>query len=205
MTAQEIVDATRRLDKLYMAFTKTLPPPLQFQEIAVEVSQPEVYGNTVHRYASHRTAQLWNSYRMTRILLNEIIHGYSICLPSDSTRSLQIQAAANVQQMTVEICASIPQFINSAAFAVSLDSRSQLQPFTPMSPKSSAASLMWPLSAIRGASLASTGVRSYATERLKILGREFHLPQAKILHMDHVEDASEISALQDGLHMYYVS
>jgi hypothetical protein len=206
LNAEETIDALMVLQVQYIAYADSLVYPWRYQEIVVDVSRPEVYGNTVHQYASHRAAGLWNSYRMTRMLLNEIIHAYSAYMPSDLANVLQTRAVDSIEEMTTEICASIPQFANPAEFALDLDPLfpcsqhpSSGPPVTSMSSTRSAASVMWPLSVILGADLANVEVRAYAVERLEYLGRVFRMPQTER------GDGGEMSSLQDGLHMYYFS
>jgi hypothetical protein len=119
---------------------------------------------------------------MTRILFNEIIHAYSSCMPSDIAIALQQKVIINIEEMTTDICASIPQFVNPE-FAIDLDPQfpcsqhtSSFPHITSLSPKRSAASLLWPLAVVCSAHVASVEVKAYARERMAYLGREFHLP-----------------------------
>jgi hypothetical protein len=64
-----------------------------------------------------------------------------------------------------------------------------------------AASLLWPLSAVRGASLASNDTRAYAEKSLRYLGTVSRAPQAAEI----ASRGPSFNALQDGLHMVYVS
>ena len=209
IAAEAAVRAAQSLDAQYVSFSKSFLLAWKYREIVLDEPQPEVYGKTVHQYPSQRAAQIWNSYRMTRILLNEIVHACAKGVPSSSGAQIQNHAASNVQEMASEISASIPQFTHPEKFSVPLEpgfSRFQVLSIVPapesISPKAAAASLLWPLSAIRGASLASEDVRAYAVERLKFLGREFRVPQAEKVAL---LTSKEFDALQDGLHMLYVS
>ncbi|KAF1843140.1 uncharacterized protein K460DRAFT_340939 [Cucurbitaria berberidis CBS 394.84] len=208
MTAEEIIRATQSVDEKYVSFSKSIPQSLKYRAITINKPRPEVYNQTVYQYPSHRAAQLWNSYRMTRILLNEIIHGYAAYVSPCSRAEIQDHATENVQQMAVEICASIPQFTNPLEFSVPLGrhfpSSAGLAPVSKpesLSLKASAASLLWPLSVTRSASIASEDVRAYSVERLKFVGREFRMPQAEKVALE----MGEFDSLQDGLHMFYVS
>jgi len=199
LTADEVINAATRLDESYIAYADSLVHPYLYQEIMVDVPQPGVLGSIVHLYASPRAAGLWNSYRMTRILLNEIIYGYSLCIPPATANVLQSGAVDNIQEMTTDICASVPQCVNSAQFVFNTG----LLTFEHrLSSRRSAASMLWPLSVVRSADQASVDIRAYAKERLHYLGREFNIPQTEGPNMDQDE---ETAALQDGLHMYYVS
>ncbi|KAH7087434.1 hypothetical protein FB567DRAFT_525027 [Paraphoma chrysanthemicola] len=205
MTATEIITTTRNLDDQYAAFSCSLHSPWQYQEFDSGPVTLEPYRRRWHVYPSHRAAQLWNTYRMTRILLNEIIHDYAICLESMSAEAVQAQAADHTQQMAEDICASIALFGKSSEPSEWCRTGVSM-PGTTLSPtqtslEASATSLLWPLSVVRRAELASMGVRTFAIEQLKRLGRDFHVPQAEKVAMGSVD----ISALQDGLYMFYVS
>jgi hypothetical protein len=132
-------------------------------------------------------AQLWNSCRMVRILLNEIIYAHAASLPTVARQITQREAVAKIEEMATQICASIPQFASQLGLSVSI--------------KASTVSLLWPLSAVRGASLASGDVRMYAIDRLKFLGGESRMSQV----VEIARKDSNFDALQDGLHMFYVS
>lgn len=208
LTAEDTVRDILCLEERYIDFTHSLVVPWTYEEVTVDVMRPEVYGRTVHHFSSHRAAQLWNSYRMTRILLNELIHKQAAHLPLPIATALQAQAVENIEQMAVDICASIPQFSDPADFGAPSHMRPVCDRFlytqlpTAFPTQTSTAPLLWPLSAIQGASLASEAVRMYATERLNVLGRQFRVPQVERLT---IEKTREMSALQDGLHMFYVS
>lgn len=182
--ALEMVRAATTLDQRYVVFTKELPRAWQYTELSRQNHDQtsEVLGNTIHLYPWHRVAQLWNSCRMTRVLLNEIIYAQAAFLDGtassleDSQSSLQHQAAKNIQDAALDICASVPQFTSSAPT------------------KATVASLLWPLSAVRGASLAPEPARQYAVEQLRYLGRESKFQQAERV----AGCGYDIDALQDG-------
>lgn len=182
LTPKEVVEATQQMEAKYVAFLSNLPASWQYREEVLEEGHPEVYGRRVHHYSNNRAAQIWNSQRMTRILLNGVMHGYARCiLPSASPLLAQIEST--VQQMAADICASVSQFTNPKHFSVA-----------------SAATLLWPLSSVRGADMVRQDLRDYAEGRLRYLGRELRIPQA-----EKVASRREVDPLQDGLHMFYLS
>ncbi|XPS73039.1 hypothetical protein M3J09_005192 [Ascochyta lentis] len=182
MTPEKIVETTQAMDAKYVTFLSMLPISWQYEEETLNEAHPGIYGRTIHRYLNNRAAQFWNSYRMARIFLNGVMHGHARHLPS-SASLLLVQANNNVQQMAEDICASVPQFIRPKHFSVA-----------------SAATLLWPLSSVRGANLVPQGLRDYAEERLRFLGRELRIPQA-----EKVAARREVGPLQDRLHMFYLS
>ncbi|KAF2998539.1 hypothetical protein E8E13_005034 [Curvularia kusanoi] len=185
LTPLEVIAMTHKLEAKYVAIVSSLPAPWQYDEEVVEPQgvRPDMYGKTKHRYHSNGAAQLWNSYRMTRIFLNGIRHGHARYLRLADNDSLLAQAVQTARQMAADICATVPQFADPKHFSVS-----------------SAATLLWPLSIIRSADLVGDDFRNYAEERLKFLGRELRITQA-----ERVAGRREVNAMNDGLHMFYLS
>lgn len=182
LTPSQVIEETRRMEAELIAFISSLPAYWQFKVEEIKETQPDAYGTTIHRYSSSRAARCWNSYRMTRVLLNGMIHGYARYLrPPD--QPLLAQAERNANQMAADICASVPQFTDPKHFSIG-----------------SAATLLWPLSTVRSADLVGEDLREYAEGRLKFLGRELRIPQA-----EKVASCREVDALHDGLHMFYLS
>lgn len=183
LTPEEVIEGTQQLEAKYIAFASSLPSFWQYVEEPSDVAHVDVYSSTRHRYPDNRTAQFWNSYRMARIFLNGIMHGHARYLRTPENSQLLAQAEHNVKQMAAEICASVPQFTDPRNFTLS-----------------AAATLLWPLSTVRSADLVDQGLRGYAEERLKFLGRKLHIPQA-----EKVAGSREVDALHDGLHMFYLN
>jgi hypothetical protein len=182
LTPLGIVDATQQLEAKHTAFILGLPAYWQYAVEELDKVQPDMYRRTIHHYSSNRAAQFWNSYRMTRILLNGIMHAAAQnLLPLDKT--LLARAERNVNEMAADICASVPQFTDPRQFSIA-----------------SAGTLLWPLSAVRSADLVGEELREYAEGRLRFLGRGLRIPQA-----EKVASCREIDALKDGLHMFYLS
>ncbi|ORY19754.1 hypothetical protein BCR34DRAFT_595207 [Clohesyomyces aquaticus] len=168
----EITKAAMQLERKYSLLVRQLPPAWQYTETYVE-GQANVYGATIHQYPNHRAAQLWNSYRMIRILLKEIVYACTGSAASPvatnmvenpSKNSLHLQASSNIAEMSYDICASIPHLTRPSPSSTMW--------------KACVTSLLWPLSAIKGASLAPESARRYAVARLRYLGDELKLPQA---------------------------
>lgn len=182
LTPLGVVEATQRLEAKYMASIENLPAPWQYAIEELEKPRADVYGTTIHHYLSNRIAQFWNSYRMTRIFLNGIRHAHARYLRPPNNPMLA-QAERTAMEMAADICASVPQFTDPKHFSFA-----------------SAATLLWPLSTVRGADLVGQKLQEYAEGRLKYLGRELRIPQA-----EKVASCREIDPLKDGLHMFYLS
>jgi hypothetical protein len=99
---------------------------------------------------------------------------------------LQLNAARNISIMATEICASIPQFLCGSSHRLS---------------RAYTSSLLWPLSAVRGASLAPESAREFAAGRLRYLATELKL--RKVINI--AKDGHDVSALKDGLCILYLA
>jgi hypothetical protein len=199
-SAPEAVRMLLQLDEEHKQFAEHLPLNWQYNELTVERPEELVYGNTGHWYPSHRALQLWNSYRMTRILLNEAMYALTDSTPTDSTAQSGRQAIDNIEKMAKEICASISYFVSCSNIGIHGSKATFMIPALAAS-RALAASLLWPLSAVRGASLASNDTRAYAEKSLRYLGTVSRAPQAAEI----ASRGPSFDALQDGLHMVYVS
>ncbi|KAH7128782.1 hypothetical protein B0J11DRAFT_279259 [Dendryphion nanum] len=180
LTPAETISKATYLDQKILSITQSLPPTWHYTETDLPSHNPDVYGTKIYTYPHHNTAQLWNSYRMLRILLNEIIHD-SASLATNSPALFQTNALSNIKLMATQICASIPQFTRRSPREVDY--------------KACIATLLWPLAAVRGASRAEEGAKKYARERLGWLKREVGI-------MGEAEEAGSEEgrgdALQDG-------
>lgn len=207
----ELVHACRTLEAKYVAFTDSFPPTWRYEVIRISKPRPEVYGYVYHRYPVQRIAKLWNTTRMSRVLLVEVQY-YQAKLLADKDPHMAFimhEAREKLMQLCLDIAASIPQFTDPTEFGGPLekhfptaDSLDNILVQDVVSPKASAATLMWPLSCIRGVSLSCPEIRAWAKERLGFLGRRFHIPLAERATMGEDDDHS---AMDDGLHMFYVS
>ncbi|KAF2006385.1 hypothetical protein P154DRAFT_258347 [Amniculicola lignicola CBS 123094] len=195
----EAVRSAMQQDQKYVRLLANMPDSWKYRGIFLRTHREDTYANVIHQYPNHHVAQLWNSCRMVRILLSEISYAQAAQMgdpttPLHSSKALlQEQAVRNIEQAARDICASIPQFSGPSSTDTNTPDKSPIRAY--------AASVLWPLSAVRGASLASETARSYCVERLRSLGRQLKVPQAeRIATHDY-----ELEALKDGLHMFYVT
>lgn len=182
MTTNQVVEETTKMDKKYVAFAQSLTLTWGYHSVVLDEDDPEAYGRVIHQYYRPRAAQIWNSIRMTRILLNGILHGYASMLSLPSAASILTQAEYNRALMATDICATVPYFLNSRTFTIA-----------------SATTLLWPLSSVRS-SLIPQNLRDYAEQSLRRLGQRLRVPGAEVVASD-----SEVEPLQEGLHMFYLT
>jgi Fungal specific transcription factor domain len=134
-----------------------------------------VFERTYHIYKDHRAAQMWNTIRMTRMLLNEVIHENLAKARSDSSwttvpkYSTLLEHHASVSRaMTTEILASVPQFTQFSPNGSTL--------FSPT--VASSCFLLWPLEVVASSPRSTTSMRRYAIDRLRYMGAKMNVRQA---------------------------
>ncbi|KAF2651887.1 hypothetical protein K491DRAFT_606029 [Lophiostoma macrostomum CBS 122681] len=198
MPPLEIVRATRQLDVKFMHAMKRLPPEWQYRETQSQDETSISFQGTMHQYPSHHVAQFWNSYRMIRVLLNGIVYHVARCeiertsLPDIEFLEAEQKAIVNITAMAEGICASVQHFMPTSLSATnsSVDFCN-----TNLPSRACAASLLWPLSAVRSSSTVPKATAQYASDRLRELGFGLKIRQAvEISQIGH-----EFDALKDGL------
>lgn len=199
-TVSLVVQRILQLDDDYKHFAIHLPSDWQCQRSTLNGPEKLSRGDEVHWYPSHRALRIWNSYRMTRILLNEAVHTLADELARESKSQIQRQAVANIEEMATEICAS-SSYIFSCSNLRDIMMEAGPLAITSVAPRALAASLLWPLSAVRGASLASKGIRAHCVRILRYLAIEARVRLA----IEVASHGPEFDAMQDGLHVSYVS
>ncbi|KAK4939197.1 hypothetical protein LTR10_020496 [Elasticomyces elasticus] len=128
-----------------------------------------VYRNKYHVYPNHRIAQTWNTVRMTRISLYQIMHDYAA---QDPQLEDQSEGYAEVIASTaVEICQSSSQFLVPQG---ELLSRAQSRPTI-----ASAYFLIWPLFNSACSVDQSSPIRPFVIDRLEFIDKELKIPQAR--------------------------
>jgi hypothetical protein len=68
-----IIDTALDIERQICEMLAAVPPVFQYKVVPADLKS-RAYGATVHEYPNHRIAQLWNSTRMMRILINQLIH-----------------------------------------------------------------------------------------------------------------------------------
>jgi hypothetical protein len=170
----EILTAALRIDSNLVNLSESLASQAQssFKVLDMAHVPAEAFGITAHQYPSHKVARYWNTLRMTRIFVNEIIYEHvGLMAESDPINSfswLQMQTTAidNSRDMAIDILAAVPQFIRKPRTADKTLRASHISGF------------IWPLSAIGRSPTLSESIRRYAIDALRIIGKESKLSQA---------------------------
>jgi Fungal specific transcription factor domain len=188
----QIIKYSKGLDDQIQMLVMTLPAHWKYETIFIPMDSKLVYGDHYHIYPDHQRAQYWNSIRMTRLILNEMIHnritdemlsGHFIPPAWLELLSQTVQTAA---EMAAEICASVPQFTQHPS------------PTGPrfLSPKSCVVAqgyfLLWPLSIAGEARLTPEPIRVYVIDRLRYIGYQMKIPHALSIAQE-IEDGKRLT------------
>ena len=115
-----IIPAATNLDTDCIALSNDIASKWQYTTIYTDPSA-SVYEGYYHIHDDYRIVQLWNSLRLGRLLLNEIIHNQYIKAFTSSPRAFlsakhtaRFQLATdNILELASEICATVPQFVDN--------------------------------------------------------------------------------------------
>ncbi|KAF2475302.1 uncharacterized protein BDR25DRAFT_213918 [Lindgomyces ingoldianus] len=105
--------AAVELDNDLQAWRATLPSSWIYATVDAGNTSPGTYFEKKrHIYSSPWTAQVWNSWRTQRILVNQIMHQNEIHYDAPNNAN-HPSALSIIRQMSTEICISAPNFIGS--------------------------------------------------------------------------------------------
>ena len=113
---QEVIPSLINLDSKFAKLAMEVPPMWTYKTVHVDKRSRHHYELFHHIHPAEHIVQMWNTLRLTRISLNEMI--YYRCLDSREElkrggrdAALQEHAIGIVRRMTSDICASVPQYI----------------------------------------------------------------------------------------------
>lgn len=134
-----------------------------------------VFEKVYHTYRNHRVAQMWNTIRMTRLLLNQKIHESLAHAGLDDFWDTVLDYsppcdhyAEVARAMAAEILASVP---HSTLF--SPDGSTLFSPTV-----ASSYFLLWPLEVVASSALSTAPMRAYVINRLRYMGTQMKVRQA---------------------------
>ena len=197
------IERAQQLDADLVRIMTAAGPEWQYETLLVETKSPSFFTDHYHLYPSHRHTEMWNSMRQSRVFLNQIIHDVivresrsSFRTQRSSWRAADLRSADhNLTEMSVEICASVPQWTEEfstpvkppplvvspatfewhQAFSECLPSAS---PDTIPSPIASGYFLIWPLFMVGSLPGSSIPLRAWCINRLRFIGSRRRIPQA---------------------------
>ncbi|MCJ1234892.1 hypothetical protein MMC14_002856 [Varicellaria rhodocarpa] len=171
------------LDVQFSKLALEVPPSWQYQTIYMDKEADHHYKMYYHIYPADNVAQMWNTLRLIRILLNELI--YSRCLDCEGgarndarAPTLQHDAVEIIKDMASDICAAVPQFIGDLSAPFQKPARTSLD--GDVLPRHSNPTdhlpcyrLIYPLYVAAQSFAAPASLKSWAIEQLHFMA-EYH-------------------------------
>ena len=113
-----IIAAALELDHDFVAWSRTLPPSWQYESHFVDQANSNlVYEACYHLYPVYGMAQGLNAWRVSRMVLNELVweqvfrHHTSPFPRSQDYTTLISQVGSTLTTLCSDICASVPQYV----------------------------------------------------------------------------------------------
>ena len=183
-----LLDMDAKCSRLAMEVT----PTWQYRTAHVDENSNHHYELHHHIYPTENAMQMWNTLRLARIHLNELI--CSRCLDdqgfidqASEARTLYRNAIAIITQMASDICASVPQFIGDLSISFkTIEAESGSQHSTPADDACIALTkqpdpshhlpcyrLIYPLYVVSQFSMVPPSVKPWAVKQLRFMA-EYH-------------------------------
>lgn len=168
---QCLIERSLLLDARLQAWTISLSPAWSYQVIddprshLPKSTYPPMYNNRYHMYHGVSMATLWNNYRQTRIVLNEMIRMMALRrwrvqnLPQH--QQIMYQATGIIEHMTGEICDSIPYYFISGEVGFGSIYR-----------------VLWPLFIAGRCAAPESAAKEWAVQTLDLIGNFTGIQQA---------------------------
>ncbi len=113
LSNDEYIKLSMELDGRIQAFDIDLPLPWQHSTMLLDHKSDKAFDLHFHSYSNPRVCQARNILRVIRILLNEsLMKHYSASLTSDKQLASIRAAHENIETLTGEICACVPQYVD---------------------------------------------------------------------------------------------
>ena len=122
LSDDEIVGTAMDLDTQFLTLSRQLPPSWQHKTVYVHEKSAHHYETYHYIYTEEHIGQMWNVFRLTRILICELI--FSHCLkpsPIDPASAASSQsspahyATTTIDQLSREICATVPESLGDSS------------------------------------------------------------------------------------------
>jgi hypothetical protein len=166
----EIVGSAIKLDSQFLEIYSQLPHPGRPKTISVEAKSAHHYENYHYTYTNEHMGQMWNVFRITRILICEIIVSHCsqplVNSTLDSEISILEYATAIISQLSREICATIPESLTKLA-----DAKNHLPCYR----------LIFPLYIAAQSPTASEAMIQYAIQQLRFMADAYGIEGALII------------------------
>ena len=174
----ECIEWAMKIDAMAISLSNTLPPGYEARVLPASYFSAPAYGRVVYAHIDQQATKVWNSLRMTRLLMSEVIYsetqsvvdqiGHPSSSAPDGWHQIRESAGTVVKTKAEEICASVPQILTSV---------STMPPGSPIA-VSVVNSVLWPLSVAGRSSLIPDSVRQYIANSLRLLADKARFPKA---------------------------
>jgi len=116
LSEDKSISALVNLDSKFVKLSMEVPPSWQYKTISVKRRTKHHYDLFHHIHPAEHIAQMWNTLRLTRLLINELICSRFLDSCKDLNRgrgdaALQQHATEIIKDMASDICATVPQYI----------------------------------------------------------------------------------------------
>lgn len=166
-----------------------LPVQYFYNIVTMRTRSSSVFADYYHEYTNIWIATTWNHYRSVRILVNELVIEHITYLQSqamqpgedeDPVIAALYRTRLNLSksillQLTQDICASIPMYIDGSNLGASTS------PLASVSRAASGNLLLWPLYTAAATDSVSDVMRLWVVDRLKTIARVMGIQQANVL------------------------
>lgn len=166
----KFVRMANEIDNLVLSLIADMPHSWRYDVVHLQKNSPDVFRGQYHTYKDHRMTQFWNTLRMTRLSLHEIIYAQADLARAtkDNDAVSQLSEVSNcsasiAENIVTDICASVHQYTRCSNPTVGV---------------AFGYFLIWPLCMAGASPLSSKQSVSYITAQLRCLGNKLKLPQA---------------------------
>ena len=177
------IDLLVNLDAQFSRLALEVPPSWRYQTMYMDKETDHHYRMYHHVYPADNVAEMWNTLRLIRILLNELIYSRCLdwkgCARSDARAlSLQHDTMEIIRDMAADICAAVPQFIGDLSAPFQKPTRTALD--GDIAPRHSNPThhlpcyrLIYPLYVAARSFAAPPSLKSWIIEQLRFMA-EYH-------------------------------
>lgn len=116
LSDNEAIATLVTLDAKFITLARSVPPTWQYATVRVDEKSMHHYDFFHHVHPAEHIAQMWNTLRLTRILLNELICSQYLGIQRGLQQGSEAfaiwqRSVAIIKEMALDICASLPQFL----------------------------------------------------------------------------------------------
>lgn len=189
ISVEDIIDRATSVDKLFSDLAADMPPTWRYENVGTSEKTKHVYRNHFYIDGDRHKTQTWNVIRLTRILINEIIVSRASSVLRDS-ESLKKTANEVIENMSLDICASVPQYTMRSMLVSPRRPQPTLRVSLPSIHDHKALrddpfeswecySLIFPLYAAAKALSSTSPMRAWIIGQLRLIGFDFGIQKAE--------------------------